>query len=283
MTWAHSPPPLGSGPSAPRPRDLAFAPSRPAPSRHPRAVSMGQWGQRDAAPERVRADRQIDGSSVGARAHLPPLPLSTHPQAAGGARLHPAHGIPAAPRHRRRSGPVHSPCERSHRPPCPPSAPPPEVPGFGAVWIARTAGVRNLPRLVADPRLGVGAGHRWREQPFAAEACLRPSDLVSIIDRGVRLVGPQLPRRDSPIPPPVLPTSHAAPQATAPDPGGVNVEPADMGGRVAGERESLRRASLGPERHLRVQTMFAFGELGSSSNARPLSWQPSGEIVSRVA
>jgi hypothetical protein len=43
-----------------------------------------------------------------------------------------------------------------------------------------------------------------------------------------------------------------------------------MGGRVAGEGGSLRRAEgLGPERHLRVQAMFAFGELGRVERSAP--------------
>jgi hypothetical protein len=119
-------------------------------------------------------DRQVDGSSVRARAHLP----TPRPHTAFGAgrarRRHPTRAFTRGrPRRYGCSGPDRSPSERSPGIPSSPSAPRHEVPGFGAVGspirLAPGTVAPVLPRVSArqpEPTAG------WRE-------CLRLRSLLA--------------------------------------------------------------------------------------------------------
>jgi hypothetical protein len=98
--WAQLPPPSVGGLRRRDPVTCGFAGSRPAPSRRPRAVSSGLWGSATPGPSAGVQDRQVDGSSVPARAHLPsPRPHASF--SAGRARLqHPTRAFTRGrPRH----------------------------------------------------------------------------------------------------------------------------------------------------------------------------------------
>jgi hypothetical protein len=170
------PPPSVGGLRRKGPVTWPFAPSRPAPSRRPRAATHGSGAARRRA--RARAHTPSGRRIFSSCPCSPPFsPLAWRPQVAGRARLgHPA-GTPCAEVRGpcRRFGPVRSPSERSHRLPDAPSAPPPEVPGFGAV--------RSLVRLTSQTvapamsRISARCPNRSpvARQPLPSDACSRPS------------------------------------------------------------------------------------------------------------
>jgi hypothetical protein len=137
-------------------------------------------GKRDAAPGRRRADRQVDGSSVRARAHLPPRRcacfLSRRPSSPFGIQ-HRHHSRSSTGSPRGALVPSAPPSERSLGLPSSPSAPRHEVPGFGGRLFARPA--RDL-----DRRAG-------------AAADLRSSARAD--RRGARVPSPSEPARDEPV------------------------------------------------------------------------------------
>jgi hypothetical protein len=171
------PPPSGRGLRRKGSVTSAFALPRPAP-RRPRAVTHGNVAARRRARARARTppDRRIFSS-------CPCSPPSFAAHAASSGR---GPSLPSAIRHKLpfadhrgpcgRSGPVRSPSELSLQPPFAPSAPPPEVPGFGAVLIAPPAPVTDrVAGLLADLRSVPGpvAGGEVADRP--RRPCSRPS------------------------------------------------------------------------------------------------------------
>jgi hypothetical protein len=163
MIRAQPSPSFGSWPSAKRPRDLRFCRLAPGAVTPPTRRDSPAARQRDAAPGRVRAFRRVDGSSVRARAHLPPSPSRTassgrRPSSPSVIRLRAPsrtpRSLPAS------SVPSRSPSERSSGLPFAPSAPLREVPEFGAVLIAR-------PARVTDRGAGLPADLRSVPEPAA--------------------------------------------------------------------------------------------------------------------
>jgi hypothetical protein len=131
-------------------------------------------GLRGSGPARRRAKRvrapPADGIFSSCPCSPPSVPLARRPQVAGRARprpsgsWHPSRSSAASPALRSRSLAVRALLS----PPVAPSAPPREVPRFGAVSIARSAGVR-------DRRAGLPADLRSVAEPVAGgKEAVRP-------------------------------------------------------------------------------------------------------------
>ncbi len=149
------------------PVTCGFAGSRPAPSRRPRAVPSCLGGSATPRPSAGVQDRQVDGSSVRARAHLPsPRPHASF--SAGRARLrhptrafirgHPWHspGAPAPIARRPSARPASRLLRALLAMRCPGSGP--SVRPSARAWDGRAGAVAGLRSLAR-------ADCRWRDYP----------------------------------------------------------------------------------------------------------------------
>ena len=140
-----------------------FALPRPAPSRHPRAVIHGSRPARRRARARARTPpgRRIFSSCP---CSPPSLPLARRPLVAGRTRFRPS-GKGSLADHRGLAG---SPVPFARRPGARSGLRSlrarllDEVPGFGAVLIARFGSRHDWRRPSRGSPLGVRAGGRWR-------------------------------------------------------------------------------------------------------------------------
>ncbi len=151
------PPPSVGGLRRRGPVTWPFALPRPAPSRRPRAVLTRQWGSATPRPGAGAHTRQVEGSSVRARAHLPSRRRARIPQPSAELSVrHPARAsLRARPRHSPSPAiPARLPSERSPGLPFSPSAPPLRCPGSGpSAPLVRLASLTVAP---VSPRISAG-------------------------------------------------------------------------------------------------------------------------------
>jgi len=171
------PPPSGRDLRRRGPVTWPFARPRPAPSRRLRAAAHGNVTARRRARARART-RRVDGSSVRARAHLPPCRSQGVLRSPARARLRPSgSGQPsrASAAVCSASGPVRPPSEHFSGPRVHRARLRYEVPGFGAVPMLVPLASQNRRAALAADRRSVSKPAAGGETAIALGACSRPS------------------------------------------------------------------------------------------------------------